>query len=104
MGIVKAAFVAQMLGHDVACLDSRNVEREGLPARQWRTDGDARKATRGHVRKVGRYIAATRGHARRYWNEWCAYVAQDYDLTPLAVSELHLAICKVESVSLEDTF
>ena len=30
LGMVKAAFVAQMLGFDVACLDSHNVARFGI--------------------------------------------------------------------------
>jgi hypothetical protein len=28
LGIVKSAFIAQMLGHDVACLDTINIRRE----------------------------------------------------------------------------
>src|SRR6266567_385226 len=29
LGLVKGAFVLQMLGHDIACIDSRNADRDG---------------------------------------------------------------------------
>jgi hypothetical protein len=44
LGIVKATFIAQLMGFDVACLDARNVAREGRNPRAYRTDG--RKETR----------------------------------------------------------
>ena len=39
MGIVKGAFVLQLLGHDIACLDVRNIVKDGRSPRAYRTDG-----------------------------------------------------------------
>lgn len=89
LGIVKAGFVAQLMGFDVACLDSRNVTREGRNPRAFRTDGRAPEALRP---KVLAYVAETYGKARRYWDVWCRDVAAAYDRTPEEVSALHMAI------------
>lgn len=89
LGIVKAAFVAQLMGYDVACLDSRNVKREGRNPRAYRTDG---KTPRQLAPKVRAYVAETFGHAERYWDAWCTDVAIAYNLSPEGVSELHTAI------------
>lgn len=90
LGIVKGAFVLQMLGHDVACLDVRNVQREGLKPREWRTDG--KKTGRGYLKKVSRYVAQTSGRARELWDTWCAEVGPDYGMTALECSALHLRL------------
>lgn len=91
LGIVKAGFICQLAGLDVACLDSRNVTREGRRPREFRTDGKSPQ-TRAFKRKVERYVGETGGRAREYWDAWCNYVAPFHNLTPHAVSELHLAI------------
>ena len=90
LGIVKAAFIAQFLGHDVACLDSRNVAREGRALRAWRTDGlsPARLSA-----KVDAYCAETWGKAEFYWNAWCEDVASARPRhSAEEISALHLAI------------
>lgn len=89
LGIVKAAFVAQLMGFDVACLDARNVSREKRNPRAYRTDG---KTPEQLAPKVRAYVAETHGKARFYWDAWCADVATEYDKTPQEISELHLAI------------
>lgn len=89
LGIVKAAFIAQLMGYDVACLDARNVTREGRNARAYRTDG---KTPRQLAPKVRQYVAETFGKAELYWDAWCEDVAQAYHRTPQEISELHLAI------------
>lgn len=93
LGVVKAAFVLQLMGFDVACLDGRNVKREGRKPRAFRSDG-ARKRTcpRAWQRKIALYLGETEGKAERYWDDWCAGVAAEYGMTAEAVSELHLAI------------
>jgi hypothetical protein len=91
LGVVKAGFVAQLMGYDVGCLDSRNVQRMGLRPRAWDLD-KGRLSPAAIERKAHAYAAATLGQAENLWDSWCAYVAPDYKLTPLAVSELHLAI------------
>lgn len=89
LGIVKAAFVLQLMGYDVACLDSRNVARLGLNPRRF----EARKA-RPHTlpTMVRQYVAETFGQARIYWDDWCSDVAAAYGKTPDEISKLHLAI------------
>jgi hypothetical protein len=74
LGIVKAGFVAQMLGFDVACFDSRNMHKLGFGPndRPFR----ALKAKAGAMVKaeaVAKYVQATRVHggARYWWNAWC---------------------------------
>jgi hypothetical protein len=57
LGVVKAGFAAQLMGWDVACLDGRNIEREGLSPRAYRSDGEARKSRPAFKRKVARYVA-----------------------------------------------
>lgn len=89
LGIVKAAFIAQLMGYNVACLDSRNVTREGRNPRAFRTDG---RTPAQLVPKVRLYVQETFGRAEEYWNAWCADVAGVYDRTALEISELHLAI------------
>lgn len=101
LGIVKAAFICQFLGFNVACLDTRNVKREGRNPRAFRTDGKSPDKLR---KKVAAYVAETRGKARFYWDAWCKDVAVVYKLTAEEISELHLAICAGPQVELEDTF
>lgn len=89
LGIVKAAFVAQLMGFNVACLDARNVAREGRNARAFRTDGRTPESLEP---KVIAYVQETWGKSARYWDAWCHDVAAAYDRTPDQISALHLAI------------
>jgi len=89
LGIVKSAFVLQLMGYDVACLDSRNVKREGRNPRAFEVN-KARPHTVAPM--VRRYVAETFGKAQLYWDDWCADVANAYGKTPQEISELHLAI------------
>lgn len=77
LGMVKAAFVAQICGLDVACLDQHNLARLGMPYSAVRSAGvkGVRRETR--MRKIGAYVKLTRdtGGARYWWDSWCAYVA-----------------------------
>ncbi len=90
MGIVKGAFILQMLGHDVACLDVRNIEREGLNPRAYRTDGRDVARSPAYRRKIARYVEQTRGRAQHYWDIWCTEVAADYGLTAQEISFMHV--------------
>lgn len=89
LGIVKAAFVAQLMGFDVACLDARNITREKRNPRAYRTDGKTAEQLRP---KVIAYVKETFGKAHHYWDAWCSDVAVAYSRTPQQISELHLAI------------
>lgn len=91
LGIVKAAFVAQLMGFNVACLDSRNIKREGRNPRKYETRGE-KSGRKLNPRLVAEYVAETFGKAQFYWDAWCNDVAEAYGLTPQAVSDLHLAI------------
>ncbi len=89
MGIVKGAFVAQMLGHDVACIDVRNQQRLGLRARAWRSDGEDRKTAPAFGRKIARYVEHTQGRARELWNDWCDDAGSEYGMSGERVSAMH---------------
>jgi hypothetical protein len=96
LGIVKSAFIAQMLGHDVACMDVRNITDAGLPERSWRTDGKQwhklRPATR--ERKIAEYVQFTieTGGAEHWWNHWCHGIAPQFGGNADRVSKLHWSI------------
>jgi hypothetical protein len=92
MGIVKAAFVLQFLGHDIACLDTRNIMREGLDPRAYRSDGPACKARPAFARKARRYVTQTQGRAQELWDAWCGDVAGVYGMQAAQISAMHLAI------------
>lgn len=92
IGIVKAAFVCQMMGHDVGCLDSRNITRLGLNPREWRTDGEERKQGHAFKRKIERYVAETQGQAETLWNDWCEDVGKVYSVSAEEISKDHLVI------------
>ena len=104
LGIVKAAFICQFLGFDVACLDTRNIKREGRNPRAYRSDGEERKKTKAFKKKIARYVGETQGNAEHYWNAWCEDVARVYKKSAEEISELHLAVCKRRQYDLEETF
>lgn len=92
LGIVKAAFVCQMMGHDIGCLDTRNIQRLGLNPREWRSDGEARKDTVAFKRKIARYVDTTQGRAEELWNDWCNDVSNVYKVSAEEISRDHLII------------
>ena len=95
LGIVKSAFVLQFLGHDIACLDTHNLRKLGLDYRAFRVDGNG-KAGRPPVssKKIDRYLklAARKGSARKFWDNWCNERAPAYAMTGEEISALHLEI------------
>lgn len=101
LGIVKSAFVLQFLGHDIGCMDTRNLAREGIDYRAFRVDGNG-KAGRPPVssRRIDMYFKIAGGRAAELWNRWCIEVAADRwrenskTMTAQDVSELHLEIIK----------
>ena len=90
LGIIKAAFVCQMFGHDIACLDSNNMAKEGRTTNEYMTRGNARKAMPKFRHDVARYVAETRGRARELWDQWCMDAGVTYAMTGEAISRLHL--------------
>lgn len=92
LSIVKSAFVAQLMGFDVGCIDSRNVARLGLKPREFETwhDSPARRAKR-----IDAYCERYAGQAQALWDAWCIDVAQAYSgryASAEAVSAEHLVI------------
>jgi len=94
LGIVKAAFVAQMCGLDVACLDSHNLTRLGLSQSHFKLSKTVSHATKR--RKIAEYVEYTRetGGAEYWWDTWCNYVAGNRANRSLntgdAVSKFHV--------------
>lgn len=75
LGIVKASFVAQMVGFDVSCIDSHNCDRLGLARTALRFSKKVKPEIKR--KKIQDYIAFTQdtGGAEYWWNTWCNYVA-----------------------------
>lgn len=82
LGLVKGAFVLQLMGYDVACLDSRNNAAEGRNPRAWRGPYP--------MAKCAAYVRETGGKAEYYWDRWCIEVGPDYGMTPDQCSHMHL--------------
>lgn len=90
MGIVKGAFVLQMLGHDIACLDTVNIAREGRNPRAYDSRGGLRKTKPEFFSKIDRYIADTHGKAQYYWDTWCDQQGEKYGMTGERISLMHV--------------
>jgi hypothetical protein len=75
LGIVKAAFVAQICGLEVACLDGQNLKRLGLGEAAFKLSKSVKPDTKR--KKIAAYVSACAdtGGARFWWNSWCDYVA-----------------------------
>jgi hypothetical protein len=75
LGLVKASFVAQICGLDVACLDTHNLRRLGYAETAFKFPKGLRRETR--LAKIANYVSLCKrtGGARYWWNTWCEYVA-----------------------------
>ena len=72
--LVKASFVMQMLGFDVACIDSHNLTRLGLPPSAVKIGAKLKPATQ--LKKVKAYVEMCQEDGTKYWwDSWCDYVA-----------------------------
>ena len=87
LGIVKASFVAQMVGLDVSCIDSHNCDRLGLARTALRFDKKVKPEVKR--KKIADYITFTQqtGGAEYWWNTWCEYVAGNRANKSLDTSE-----------------
>ena len=98
LGIVKAAFVAQMLGHNVACFDSRNLdslEWGGRPFREFkRRNGVCVIKAETRQRHIAAYVQMTieTGGAAHWWDHWCNGIAPQFGGDGDRVSRLHWQI------------
>ena len=95
LGVVKASFVAQICGFEVACLDGHNLKRLGLAEAAFKLAKSVKPETKR--KKIAAYVkaCADTGGARYWWDSWCAYVAgnkANRSLTSAdAVSAYHVA-------------
>lgn len=100
LGIVKAAFVAQILGFErAACLDTRNLSDLGLPIETFKAPKKVKPATMR--RKIEEYTAfcaenvphvdGAQSVSEAYWDAWCIGVADDNPAySPDFISKIHL--------------
>lgn len=75
LGMVKAAFAAQLLGFEASCLDSHNLRRLGMSETALKFPKTCSDETR--KRKIADYCKLCRQHggAEYWWNSWCEFVA-----------------------------
>lgn len=94
-GIVKSAFVAQMLGHNVACFDARNLidlEWQGRPFREFkRKNGVCVVKPETRKRRIAEYVQMTQetGGAAHWWDHWCNGIAPSLGTTGDEISRRH---------------
>ncbi len=93
LGMVKAGFVLQMLGFNVACLDSHNLKRLGMKSSDVSLSKGLKKDTK--IKKISKYIKFTQKKGTAYWwDSWCDYVAGNIGNKALTngdmVSEFHV--------------
>jgi hypothetical protein len=93
LGMVKASFVAQILGLDVACLDIHNLKALGLPETAFKLPKGVKRETK--LARIAAYVktCADTGGSAYWWNRWCTYVAGrrgSHLKTPEEVSRYHV--------------
>ena len=75
LGMVKASFVMQMLGFNVACIDSHNIKRLGLKPSAVQTP-PAKMKEASKRKKVTTYVEMCQIEGTEYWwDTWCEHVA-----------------------------
>jgi len=74
LGAVKASFVCQMLGFNVSCIDSHNLNRLGMELKDVTIPNSLTEKTK--MKKIKAYVHLTQKQGTVYWwNSWCDYVA-----------------------------
>ena len=98
IGMVKAGFIAQMCGFEVACLDRHNIRMLGLSETALLLNKKVKPELR--KRKIRDYVKLCRRKGAEYWwNTWCNYVADKGGMnkslpTGDAVSKYHVTAIK----------
>jgi hypothetical protein len=72
--MVKAGFIAQMCGFNVACLDRHNVREFGLNERMLTLSKSLKPALKLKKCKTYTQLCQKKG-AEFYWDYWCNFVA-----------------------------
>ena len=93
LGMVKSGFILQMLGFDVACIDSHNLKRLGWKQSQVSIAKTLKYETK--IKKIKAYVKMNQIKGTEFWwNSWCHYVAGTMANKTLktgeAVSEFHV--------------
>jgi len=94
LGCVKASFVCQMLGFNVACIDSHNLNRLGMALKDVTIPTSLTEKTK--MKKIKAYVHLTQKQGTVYWwDSWCDYVAEKGGMnkaltTGEMVSEFHV--------------
>jgi hypothetical protein len=88
LGIVKAAFVAQICGLEASCLDTHNLRRLGLAESAFRLAKSVKPETK--LSKIRAYLdlCVSTGGARHWWNSWCEFVAGNRANRSLASADM----------------
>ena len=75
LGTVKSAFVCQMAGLNIGCLDRHNLARLGLKEDAFKLPKTLLPETRRA--KIAEYVRYTQSicNAEAWWNDWCSIVA-----------------------------
>jgi hypothetical protein len=75
LGVVKASFVAQICGLEVACIDTHNMRKLGMAEGALKFPKGLKRDTK--LAKIADYVKLCRdtGGSRHWWNTWCAFVA-----------------------------
>jgi len=75
IGMVKAGFIAQMCGFNVACLDRHNVRMLGMSETALRVSKTIKPELR--LKKIRKYIELCQvSGAKHWWDTWCNFVAE----------------------------
>ena len=75
IGMVKAGFISQMCGFEVACLDRHNIRMLGLSETALLVSKTIKPELR--LKKIRNYVELCRLKGAEYWwDTWCNYVAE----------------------------
>jgi hypothetical protein len=75
LGIVKAAFIAQIVGLEASCLDGHNLKRLGLSETAFKLAKSVKPETKRAKIRAYLELCCKTGGAEYWWNTWCEYVA-----------------------------
>ena len=78
LNTVKAAFVAQLCGLDVGCIDTHNAAIYDVDVASFAVNASTSARTR--IAKIEAYVALCRelGGAEYLWDTWCEFIAIKY--------------------------
>ena len=97
LGAVKASFVCQMLGFNVSCIDSHNLNRLGMELKDVTIPNSLTEKTK--MKKIKAYVHLTQRKGTVYWwNSWCNYVASKGGLNKTLTTGNEVSAFHVECV------